>query len=61
MDHAVIAAADRLVVLADSSKFSQTGPVRLAETSKIDTLVTNDPPANQLSRLKSLGVNVVLA
>lgn len=61
MDHAVIAAADRLVVLADSSKFSQTGPVRLAETSRIDTLVTNDPPAKQLSRLKSLGVNVVLA
>ena len=60
-DHVVIAAADRLVVLADASKFAQSGPVRLAETARIDTLVTNTPPAAQLELLERSGVKVVLA
>jgi DeoR family transcriptional regulator of aga operon len=60
-DHVVIAAADRLVVLADGSKFAQSGPVRLAETSGIDTLVTTDPPAGQFQQLERAGVSVVLA
>jgi DeoR/GlpR family transcriptional regulator of sugar metabolism len=61
MDQAVIAAADRLVVLADASKFQQSGPVRLAGTAQIDTLVTNDPPPEQLAQLEREGVRVRLA
>jgi DeoR/GlpR family transcriptional regulator of sugar metabolism len=61
MDQTVIAAADRLIVLADASKFEQSGPVRLAATARIDTLVTNDPPAEQLAELERAGVTVRLA
>lgn len=61
MDQAVIAAADTLIVLADSSKFEQTGPVRLAGTAQVHTLVTNDPPPEQLALLDQQGVRVRLA
>jgi DeoR/GlpR family transcriptional regulator of sugar metabolism len=62
MDRAVIASVERLTILADHTKFSQRGPVRLAEVTRIGTLVTDrDAPEEGVRRLKEHGVEVVLA
>jgi DeoR/GlpR family transcriptional regulator of sugar metabolism len=39
---ALIRAADRVVLLVDSSKFSVTAMMKVAELSEIDTLITDD-------------------
>ena len=62
MDRQVIAAADRLVLLADRSKLTQRGPVRLAGIDRITTLVTDDgAPADALARIEAAGVTVIRA
>jgi DeoR family transcriptional regulator of aga operon len=59
MDREVIATADRLVVLADHTKFARRGPVRLADIERISTLVTDDAaPADEVDRLAAMGVDV---
>jgi DeoR/GlpR family transcriptional regulator of sugar metabolism len=59
-DRALLAAADDVVILADSSKFFQRGPVRIADTSEITTLVTDrDAPADVVSAFSAEGVEVV--
>ena len=40
-DRAIFAAANELIILADSSKFNQVGPVRLAPIDDITTLITD--------------------
>ncbi len=61
-DRQLIAAARQLVVLADCSKFNQTGPVRVAQVEAIDTVVTDTQatPA-QVAALRERGVAVILA
>jgi len=61
-DRAVIAAARRLVVLADSSKFAQRGPAHFADVEQIAAVVTDQgvPPAT-VARLRESGVEVVVA
>ena len=55
-DRAIVAAAADVVVLADSSKFFQRGPVRIADTTEITTLVTDsDAPAEVLERVLRRG------
>lgn len=62
MDRAVFASGKRVTILADHSKFSQRGPVRLAELSRITTLVTDhDAPEESVRRLREQGVEVCLA
>ena len=59
-DRALIAAAATLVVVADGSKLTQRGPVRLAPLSAISTLVTDrsaDPAS--LERIRAAGIEVV--
>jgi DeoR/GlpR family transcriptional regulator of sugar metabolism len=59
-DRAVLGAAEDVVVLADSSKFFQRGPVRIAATSEIATLVTDsDAPAGTVRAFTEAGVEVV--
>ena len=61
MDHVVLASVERVTILADHSKFSQRGPVRLAEVSRISALVTDRAaPEEGVRRLKEQGVEVVL-
>ncbi|MDB5059947.1 MAG: hypothetical protein JWO59_3419 [Chloroflexi bacterium] len=61
-DRTLIAAARELVVLADSSKFSQSGPARVLPIDAISTLVTDvDAPAESLQTLRDRGVTVVQA
>jgi DeoR/GlpR family transcriptional regulator of sugar metabolism len=60
-DRRMLAAAERLVVLADASKFGRRGPVRLAATDQIDCLVTDgQAPEDELHRLQDIGVDVVV-
>jgi DeoR/GlpR family transcriptional regulator of sugar metabolism len=60
-DRALIASASTLVVLADGSKLSQRGPVKLAPIKAVSTLVTDgsaDPTA--LARIRNQGVEVIV-
>ncbi len=60
-DRHLMAAARNLVILADSSKFGRRGPVRLATTTQIGTLVTDaDAPAAELDPWRASGVEVVV-
>lgn len=61
MDHAVLAVVSRVTVLADHSKFSQRGPVRLAGVSRISRLVTDRAASEEgVRRLQERGLEVVL-
>jgi DeoR/GlpR family transcriptional regulator of sugar metabolism len=61
-DRIVLDAVDRVTILADASKFAQRGPARLAEVSRIATLVTDrDAPADGVARLREQGVEVIRA
>lgn len=58
-DRVLMRAVPDLVVLADSSKFGQRGPVRMAPVGRIGTLVTDTgAPAATVSRLIAAGVDV---
>jgi DeoR/GlpR family transcriptional regulator of sugar metabolism len=61
-DRRLLQAAERLIVLADTSKFGRRGPVRLVETRQIAVLVTDtDAPAEALAVVREQGVGVVIA
>ncbi|MFT4083747.1 MAG: DeoR/GlpR family DNA-binding transcription regulator [Nocardioides sp.] len=61
-DRRMLQTADRLVVLADSTKFARRGPVRLASVDQIDCLVTDSAtPSDDLDTLRGRGVEVVIA
>jgi DeoR/GlpR family transcriptional regulator of sugar metabolism len=58
-DRRLLQGAEHLVVLADASKIGRRGPVRLAGTTRIDRLITDDTaPPEQLEALRSAGVEV---
>lgn len=60
-DRRMLASADQLVVLADSSKFTRRGPVRLAPVHQIGCLITDDEaPQAALDALRRHGVEVVV-
>jgi DeoR/GlpR family transcriptional regulator of sugar metabolism len=61
-DRRIIAAARKLVVLADHSKFSMTGSVRLASFDVVSTVVTDtEAPATTVEALRARGIEVVQA
>ena len=58
----LLSRADKLVVIADSSKFESRGSMVVCQLSRVHTLVTDDAaPPQMIDHLKSLGVNVVIA
>lgn len=60
-DRALMSSAPELVILADGSKLSQRGPVRLAQISAVSTLVTDDSAdAAALDRIREQGVEVIV-
>ena len=60
--HAMVTAARRVVVLADSSKLGSEALVRFARLSEIDALVTDAvPPADLSAALAAANVEVVIA
>lgn len=53
--------ADKLIVLADSSKFVSRGSLVVCPLSRIDTLITDsDAPSDALDMLRGHGVRVVV-
>jgi DeoR family transcriptional regulator, ulaG and ulaABCDEF operon transcriptional repressor len=58
----LLSRADKLVVIADSSKFEPRGSMVVCQLSRVHTLVTDDAaPLQMLDHFRSLGVNVVVA
>ena len=59
-DRALIAAARQLVIVADSTKFHQSGPARLLPIEAVSVLVTDHgAPAATISALRDRGATVV--
>ncbi len=59
-DRALIATARELVVLADSTKFHQSGPARVLPIDAVTTLVTDrDAPADAIVALRNRSVTVL--
>ena len=54
--------ADKLVVLADSSKFTPRGSLVVCPLSRISTLITDaEAPKHALDMLSDAGVEVMIA
>lgn len=61
-NHAMVAKAQRTIVVADGSKIGRTALARMADISEIDVLITDDSAdPDELVRLRAAGVEVVLA
>lgn len=59
-DRALIAAARDLVILADSTKFQQSGPARVLPLDAMSVLVTDgDAPADAVLELRERGITVL--
>jgi DeoR family transcriptional regulator, ulaG and ulaABCDEF operon transcriptional repressor len=57
----LLSRADKLIVVADSSKFEPRGSMVVCQLSRVHTLVTDDAaPPHMLDLIKSQGVNVVV-
>lgn len=62
MDRTVMAAVGEIVVLADHSKFTRRGPVRLAGIDQIKKVVTDTGASDAaLAGLRATGIEVVVA
>ena len=61
-NHAMVGAAQRTVVVADSSKVGRVALARMAGLDQVSTLITDDgaDPA-EIARIRELGVEVVVA
>jgi DeoR family transcriptional regulator, ulaG and ulaABCDEF operon transcriptional repressor len=58
----LLSRTDKLIVIADSSKFESRGSMVVCQLSRVHTLVTDDAaPPHMIDHLRSLGVNVVIA
>jgi DeoR family transcriptional regulator, ulaG and ulaABCDEF operon transcriptional repressor len=58
----LLSRAEKLVVIADSSKFQPRGSMAVCQLQRVHTLITNgDAPEQLLDHVRSLGVNVILA
>lgn len=59
---AVIAQAERTIVVADQSKFGRKAVVKVCDAERVDTLVTDaKPPAPLARRLEQAGTRVLVA
>ena len=59
---AMIAAAGRVVLLADAAKFAMEGSVRVCEAGAIDQIVTDDArPAGARAAIDEAGIEVTIA
>ena len=60
-DRALLATAASVTILADSSKFSRSGPVRLLPPTDLDCVITDSAvDGGRVDSLRSLGVEVVI-
>ena len=62
ISRAIIEHARKIVLVADSSKFSRTAPVKIAELSEIDIFVTDRLPSEEVAEMcRRCGVEVIEA
>jgi DeoR family transcriptional regulator, glycerol-3-phosphate regulon repressor len=62
ISRAIIEHARKIVLVADSSKFSRTAPVKIAELSEIDIFVTDRLPSEEIGNMcRRCGVEVIEA
>jgi DeoR family transcriptional regulator, ulaG and ulaABCDEF operon transcriptional repressor len=58
----LLARAEKLIVIADSSKFEQRGSMVVCQFSRVHTLVTDaDAPPHMLDHIRAQGVDVLIA
>lgn len=58
----LLSRAERLVVIADSSKFEPRGSMAVCQLPRVHTLITDEgAPTQLLDHIRSQGVNVVIA
>jgi len=60
LNQKMINVAQKVIVLADSSKFGRKSFGKIEDFSKIDTVISDDMPSNYLKYLESLGIEVIL-
>ena len=61
-NHAMVAKADRTIVVADGSKIGRTAFAAMASLDEVDVLVTDESAdPTELDRLRAAGVRVVVA
>lgn len=61
-NHAMVAKAQRTIVVADGSKIGHAALAQMASAPEVDVLITDDSAdSGELARLRALGVEVVLA
>ncbi len=58
----LLSRAERLVVIADSSKFEPRGSMAVCQLNRVHTLVTDrDAPEHVLDHVRAQGVRVMIA
>ena len=62
LNQSMIKVAQKVVVLADSSKFGKRGFARISELDQIDTIITDDEvPDAVRKQIEALGVELIIA
>jgi DeoR family transcriptional regulator of aga operon len=60
-NHAMVAKAQRTIVVADGSKIGRAALARMADMSEVDLLITDDSAdPEELARIRAAGVEVIL-
>jgi DeoR family transcriptional regulator, ulaG and ulaABCDEF operon transcriptional repressor len=58
----LLSRADRLIVIADSSKFQPRGSMAVCQLNRVDTLITDEgAPEHMIDHLRQLGIKVIIA
>lgn len=62
VSQAIISHARQTILVADSTKFERTAPVRIAELSMVNVFVTDAPPPDAIAKLcEANGVKLIIA
>lgn len=60
LNNKMISAAQKVIILADSSKFGRKSFGKIADFSKIDTIISDAIPENYLEYFESLGIETII-
>jgi DeoR family glycerol-3-phosphate regulon repressor len=62
VSQAIISRSDKIILVADTSKFERKAPLKIAGLSEIDTFITDaQPPAEFVAACKSSGTEIIVA
>lgn len=60
LNQKMIAVAQKVIVLADSSKFGRKSFGKIADFSRIDTIISDDIPKDYLTHFDTLGIETIV-